>query len=92
MSFLLHPPNPGETAIKLRSKAPVLREWTATGHMSTDPSVSPDGSPVLVIDGPDGGPVGPMEAYGYGYEIIEATDDELELLHQGGYGIPYMGK
>jgi hypothetical protein len=33
-----------------------------------------------------------MEAYGYGYEITEATDDELELLHKGGYAIPYMGQ
>jgi len=43
--------------MKLRSKAPILREWEGTGHVSTDPLVSPDGTPVLVIDGPKGGPV-----------------------------------
>jgi hypothetical protein len=78
--------------MKLRSKAPILREWKGTGHVTTEPSVSPDGPPVLVIDGPDGGPLGPAEAHGYGYEIVEATDDELEMLRQGGYYIPYMGR
>lgn len=78
--------------MKLRSKAPILRSWRATGHMSTETAVSTDGSPVLIIDGPDGGPIGPMEAYGYGYEVLEATDDELELLRKGGYGIPYVGR
>jgi hypothetical protein len=82
----------GGTIMKLRSKAPILREWKGTGHVTTEPSVSPDGSPVLVIDGPDGGPVGPAEAHGYGYEIVEATDDELEMLRQGGYYLPYMGR
>ncbi len=78
--------------MKLRSKAPILRQWEGTGHITTDSSVSPDGSPVLVIDGPEGGPVGPVEAYGFGYEIVEATDDELEKLREAGYAIPYMGR
>ena len=77
--------------MKLRSKAPILREWQGTGHMSTDSSVSPDGTPVLVIDGPKGGPVEPAEAYVYGYEVVEATDDELDKLREAGYAIPYMG-
>jgi hypothetical protein len=78
--------------MKLRSKAPALRKWEGTAHVTTDPSVSPDGSPMLVIDGSNGGPVGPIEAHGYGYEILEATEEELEMLRQGGYAIPYMGK
>jgi len=78
--------------MKLRSKAPIRREWEGTGHVSTDPSVSPDGKPVLVIEGPDGGPVEPAEAYIYGYEIVKATRDELDKLHEGGYAIPYVGK
>jgi len=78
--------------LKLRSKAPILRHWKGTGRVTTDPHISPDGSPVLVIDGTDGGPVGPAEAHGYGYEILEATEDELEMLRQGGYSIPYMGR
>jgi hypothetical protein len=78
--------------MKLRSKAPILREWEGTGHVSTDLSVSPDGSSVLIIDGPKGGPVGPAEAYTFGYEIVEATDNELEKLREAGYAIPYMGR
>ena len=57
--------------MKLRSKAPILREWSGTGHVSTDTSVSPEGKPMLVIDGPKGGPVEPAEAYTYGYEILK---------------------
>ncbi|UCD87521.1 MAG: hypothetical protein JSV01_07150 [Desulfobacterales bacterium] len=78
--------------MKLRSKAPALREWEGTAHVTTDSSVSPGGSPMLVIDGPNGGAIGPVEAYGYGYEILEATEEELEMLRQGGYGIPYIGR
>lgn len=77
--------------MRLRSKAPVLRQWQGTGHMTTDSSVSRDGTPVLVIDGPRGGPVEPAEAYIYGYEVVEATEDELDKLREGGYVIPYMG-
>jgi hypothetical protein len=47
---------------------------------------------VLVIDGPDGGPIEPAEAYVYGYEIVEATDEELQQMHEAGYYIPYVGK
>ena len=78
--------------MKLRSKAPILRDWEGTGHVTTDSAVSPDGSPVLVIDGPKGGPVGPTEAYAFGYEIVEATGEEVEMLRKAGYAIPYMGK
>ena len=78
--------------MKLRSKAPILRNWQGTGHITDDPAVTGGGLPVLVIDGPQGGPVGPVQAHGYGYEIIEATDEELDLLRKGGYGIPFMGK
>ena len=77
--------------MRLRSKAPIKRGWTGTAHVSTDPSLSPDGSAVMVIDGPDGGPVEPAEAYVYGYEILEATDEEIEQLREAGYAIPYMG-
>jgi len=78
--------------MKLRSIAPKLRDWKGTGRMTTDPSVSPNGTPMLVIDGPDGGPVEPAEAYIYGYEVLEARKDELDMLREGGYAIPYMGE
>lgn len=76
--------------MKLRSKAPLLRDWTGQGHLTTDPARSPDGSPVLVVEGK--GVVGPVEAYGLGYEILEADVDELEALRRAGYAIPYMGR
>ena len=75
--------------MKLRSKAPILRNWQGTGHMRTD-TAGPSERPMLVIDGPNGGPVGPVEAYGFGYEITEATEEELDLLRKGGYGIPFI--
>jgi hypothetical protein len=78
--------------MKMRSKAPILRDWKGTAHFTTEPPISEDGSPVLVIDGPDGGPLEPAEAYIYGYEIVEATYEELEQLRKGRYAIPYVGK
>jgi hypothetical protein len=82
----------GGKEVKLRSKAPVLREWKGTALISTDPSVCSGRSAVLVIDGPTGGPLEPAEAYTYGYEILEATDEEIEKLHEAGYSIPYIGR
>ncbi len=78
--------------MKLRSKAPILRDWTGTAHFTRESPVSQDGKPVLVIEGPKGKPVEPAEAYVYGYEVLEASDEELEMLREGGYAIPYMGK
>jgi hypothetical protein len=75
--------------MKLRSKAPILRMWQGEGYMTTEPSLSPENKPVLVIE--DKGPVAPAEAYVLGYEITEATDEELDQLREGGYAIPYMG-
>jgi hypothetical protein len=75
--------------MKLRSKAPILREWKGEGHMTNDLSLSPEGKPLLVVHGK--GPVERAEAYVLGYEITEATDEELEQLRAGGYAIPYMG-
>ena len=53
--------------------------------------LSKNGLPVLVIHGPEGGPIEPAEAYIYGYEVLEATDEEIEMLREGGYAIPYLG-
>jgi hypothetical protein len=78
--------------MKLRSKAPIRRNWKGTGHLTTDPSVAVDHSPILVLEGPDGGPIEPAEAYTYGYEVVEATPEELDQLRDAGYYIPYIGK
>jgi hypothetical protein len=37
---------------------------------------------MLVINGPDGGPLEPAEAYIYGYEVVEASIGELEDLRK----------
>ena len=60
--------------------------------MTTDPSVTVDHSPILVLEGPDGGPIEPAEAYTYGYEVVQATPEELDQLRDAGYYIPYIGK
>jgi hypothetical protein len=77
--------------MKLRSKAPILRGWRGTGNITKAPPLPENGHPVLVIKGPQGGPIEPAEAYIYGYEVLEATDEELEMLREGGYAIPYLG-
>jgi len=82
-------PLSGRKTMKLRSKAPILREWEGEGYMTTDPSLSPEGRPMLVVRGK--GPVERAEAYVLGYEITEATDEELQQLRAGRYAIPYMG-
>jgi len=84
--------DPGGRKMKLRSKAPILRDWTGTAHFTTDYPISEDGKPVLVTEGPNGKPVEPAEAYVYGYEVLEASDKELEMLREGGYAIPYLGR
>lgn len=78
--------------MKLRSKAPIRRDWQGTGYLSTDPSVAKERSPILVLEGPGGGPIEPAEAYTYGYEIVEATPEELLAMKDAGYYIPYIGK
>jgi len=78
--------------MKLRSKAPIRRNWKGTGYLTTDPSVTVDHSPILVLEGPDGGPIEPAEAYMYGYEVVQATPEELDQLRDAGYYIPYIGK
>ena len=77
--------------MKLRSKAPILRGWRGTGYLTKDPPLSQDGVPMMVINGPEGGPIEPAEAYIYGYEVLEATDEEIEMLREGGHAIPYLG-
>ena len=77
--------------MKLRSKAPILRGWRATGYLTQSLPFSKNGVPVLILDGPKGGPIEPAEAYIYGYEVLEATDEELDMLREGGYAIPYLG-
>jgi hypothetical protein len=43
------------------------------------------GNAVLVLLGPDGGAVGPLEAEFAGYEVIEATAEERIALLEAGY-------
>ena len=51
------------------------------GRMTTDPKVSPDGGPVLVIDNE---PFSPEEAE---FFLESATERELEMLQEGGYDL-----
>jgi hypothetical protein len=43
------------------------------------------GNAVLVLLGPDGGAVGPLEAEFAGYEIVDATEEERWQLALAGY-------
>jgi len=66
----------------IRATSPLLNGWTGEGMITTEHSASSYGFPVLLVDGE---PVGTAEAALAGYEIIDATDAELELLRRGGY-------
>ena len=50
--------------------------------MTTDPLVSREGLPVLLVDGE---PFSPEEAE---FFLEFATDGELEMLEEGGYDLP----
>ena len=52
------------------------------GEMSKEYPVSPDGIPVLLVDDE---PFGPEEAE---FFIESATEEELEMLGEGGYDLP----
>jgi hypothetical protein len=53
--------------------------------MSTVSPVSPDGFPVLLINGE---PFSPEEAE---FFLESATEEELEMLEEGGYDLPEWG-
>ena len=57
----------------------------AKGEMVTEYPISPDGSPVLVVNGE---PYGPEEAE---FMLESATPKELKLLEMAGYELPRWG-
>jgi hypothetical protein len=52
------------------------------GKMTTDSPVSPDGVPILLVNGE---PLSPEEAE---FFLESATEEELEMLEEGGYDLP----
>jgi len=52
------------------------------GKMTTDSLVSPDGIPILLVNGE---PFSPEEAE---FFLESATEEELEMLEEGGYDLP----
>ena len=52
------------------------------GKMTTDALVSSDGVPVLLVNGE---PVSPEEAE---FFLESVTEEELEMLEEGGYDLP----
>jgi hypothetical protein len=65
----LHATNPGT-------------DWKGQAAIVNHHPASSCGKPVLFINGK---PVGPMQANWSGYEILNATAAELEMLRSGGY-------
>ena len=73
----------------LRSNDPevdmILRTFegeAVRGKMTTDSPVSSDGVPVLLVNGE---PVSPEEAE---FFLESVTEEELEMLEEGGYDLP----
>jgi hypothetical protein len=52
------------------------------GKMTTDSLVSPDGGPILLVNDK---PFSPEEAE---FFLESATEEELEMLEEGGYDLP----
>jgi hypothetical protein len=52
------------------------------GKMTTDSLVSPDGGPILLVNDE---PFSPEEAE---FFLESATEEELEMLEEGGYDLP----
>jgi len=68
--------------MKLRATSPLLDDWTGEAEITTDHAASFFGKPVLVIHEEA---IGIAEAARAGYEILDATLAELDLMHCGGY-------
>ena len=66
----------------LRATSNLLDGWTGEAAITTRHPASSHGMPILLIDGE---PVGPIKADWAGYEILDATAAELELLRRGDY-------
>jgi hypothetical protein len=67
--------------MKLRATSPLL-DWTGEAAISTRHPASHYGMPILLIDDE---PVHPTKTDWAGYEVLEATAHELELLRRGNY-------
>jgi len=71
--------------MKVRPTSPLFEPVECEAVVTTQHPRSCFGQPVLVLLGPEGGAVGPLEAEFAGYEIIEATPEERRCLLAGGY-------
>ena len=71
----------------LRATSPFL-SWSGEATISTRHPASHYGMPVLLIDGE---PVSPTKTDWAGYEVLEATAHELELLRRGDYRFSFCG-
>jgi hypothetical protein len=71
--------------MKLRATSVLLEGWEGEARITTEHSASSYGIPVLLIEGE---PVGTAEAALAGYEILEATEEEGEMLERAGYSLP----
>ena len=67
--------------MKLRATSPLLN-WMGEASISTRHPSSHYGMPVLLIDGE---PVSPSKTDWAGYQVLEATAHEIELLRRGDY-------
>ena len=68
--------------MKLKSTSSWLAGWEGEATITTDHAASVYGHPVLVVDVEEIGSYEPFEA---GYQIVEATEQELKDLKLAGY-------
>jgi hypothetical protein len=68
--------------MRLRATSPLLHGWEGEASLSTGHTAWKSGGAVLLVEGE---PVGTAEATLAGYEVLEATPEELEALKAAGY-------
>lgn len=71
--------------MRVRTSAIPTEPFEATALVTNRHPRSCFGNAVLVLTGPDGGAVGPLEAEFAGYEVVEATEEERRQLAEAGY-------
>ena len=66
----------------LESRNPIFGGWNGRATIHSDPAMSSQRNPILLIDGE---PISPQETALAELDVVKANKRELELLKKGGY-------
>lgn len=77
--------------MRVRATSPLFEHVEAAASVTTHHPRACYGQAVLVLQGDEWGAVGPLEAEFAGFEVLEATDDEVRQLMAAGYRLKGLG-